>query len=299
MKSRVVVAIALVVQLSWAVRHADAAPVGACAEQGPSRADLEGLKVAGFEVADGARRQQIALELLACLGHEDPALRDGIAFEGLSKWLRADTLTVETRTTMLERLQRDLADATAPFGASFAALVLSEVARTDRVAAWLTPEQRATLVQKGATYLEGVRDYRGFDETQGWLHGVAHAADLLMQLSLNPALDKSQLDRILSAVSSQVAPANHFYVYGEPDRLARPVVFVLQRGLHDDAAWRAWLEAVTAPAHAQAYGSQLALARSHDTRAFLLALYAALATSTDEATKARASALANLLRPAR
>ena len=30
-----------------------------------------------------------------------------------------------------------------------------------------------------------VRDYRGFDAKQGWRHGVAHGADLLLQLSRN------------------------------------------------------------------------------------------------------------------
>src|SRR5690606_22331598 len=98
----------------------------------------------------------------------------------------------------------------------------------------LTPAQRIALVTTATTYVEGVRDWRGFDETDGWRHGVAHGADLLMQLALNPALEKPQLDPILAAVARQVAPAGHFYIYGEPERLARPVVFALQRGLHDD-----------------------------------------------------------------
>src|SRR5258705_220852 len=78
--------------------------------------------------------------------------------------------------------------------------------------------------------LLGVTDRRGFDATQGWRHGVAHGADLLLQLGLNPALSAAQLDAIVQAIASQVAPAGeHFYVYGEPERLARPIAYIAKR----------------------------------------------------------------------
>ena len=187
------------------------------------------------------------------------------------------------------------------FRAPFAALVLSEVARIDRIAAWMSPKQRNALLVAGADYLVSVRDYRGFDAGQGWRHGVAHGADLLMQLALNPALDRAQLDRILAAVATQVAPAGeHAYTYGEPERLARPVIFVLKRGLHDDVAWSLWLQGVVAPAPmadwSGAFGSQAGLAKRHNTRAFLLALYAGLQEGGDEALRARVPAVVDALR---
>ncbi|KFN48641.1 DUF2785 domain-containing protein [Arenimonas composti] len=289
----------------------------ACEGRGPARAELEALKAGGWVVADDGARQRLALGLLDCLGHPDPAVRDGIAYAALAHWLRADALDLVTRRTMLVRLQRELVHADFDgidmscvgrpaalpgpgFRAPFAALVLSEVARTDRFAPWLDAGQRAELVEVATSYVAAVRDWRGFDETEGWRHGVAHGADLLMQLALNPALEKPQLDAILGAVASQVAPPGHFYVYGESERLARPVLFVLQRGQHDDADWRAWLERVAAPAPmtawSDAFTSQTGLAKRHDTRAFLLALHVYLATSGDPALAARAAAVADVLR---
>ena len=92
------------------------------------------------------------------------------------------------------------------FRQPFAALVLAEVARTDRIESWLTPAQRVALVDSAARYVTSVRDYRGFDPKEGWRHGVAHGADLLLQLALNPAVDRAGLDRLLGAVAAQVAP---------------------------------------------------------------------------------------------
>ena len=275
-----------------------------CPPAGYDEAALQALKADGFTVEDTAERQALALALVDCLADPDPALRDGIAYEALGTWLRADTLDADTRRALLDTLLPWIAPDAEPgdgFRAPFAALALSEVARTDRVAAWLDPAARDALVEAAAAYVESVDDYRGFDETDGWRHGVAHGADLLMQLALNAAVTNGQKARLLDAVAAQVAPAGeHFYVYGEPERLARPVLFVLGAKAIDDAAWKAWLQKIAAPAPLaswrEAYGSQAGLAKRHNTRAFLLALYAGTLGSDDPTMQAAAAAIAETLR---
>lgn len=266
----------------------------ACPPAGADRAALVALKQAKFAIADDARRQALAVSLLACLDSPDPTLRDGLAFEALSAWMRADLLTVPTRATIRDRLIARLEPA-APdadgFGKPFAALVLSEIARTDLIAPWLTPAQRNTLVDTSARYMESIRDYRGFDDRAGWRHAVAHDADLMMQLARDPALDKPQLDRMLAAIATQVAPrAGHAYIHGEPERLVRPVLFIAARGLVTDAERAAWFGSITSPSPnatwADAYSSSAGLARRHDVRAFLLALHVAAMDSASPGVKA-------------
>lgn len=260
-----------------------------CPPEGWTTGQLTALKADRFKLEDASRRQSLALGLLACLSDPDPALRDGIGFEALSSWLRADSLDAPTKLAAYEQLLPVLAPAsadTAGFRQPFAALVLSELARADRKSPYLSPEQRAALVEAGASYLESVRDYRGFDAGEGWRHGVAHGADLLLQLAVNPVLDKPQLDRIFAAVASQVAPpVEHFYVYNEPSRLARPLLYGALRGLHSEAEWKAWFEKISSPAPmkawSEAFGDNAGLARRHNTRDFLLAVYAEVRDSKD------------------
>jgi hypothetical protein len=104
---------------------------------------------------------------------------------------------------------------------------------------------------------------------------------------LNPAITKPQLDRLLAAIATQVAPRQVVsYAAGEPDRLARPVLFIAQRGLHTDDEWKAWFGQVLSPkpmaAWDEAFLSEAGLAKRHNTRAFLLSLYASV-TSTENA----------------
>jgi hypothetical protein len=249
-----------------------------CAPAGYDRAALVALKQASFAISDSVRRQAFALEVSDCLADADPTVRDGIAFEALQSLMRNQQLTTETVAALRDRLVPWL---TGPEGAGFsrpfAALVLADVARTDRVAPWMTSEQRVQFVRAAADYLTNVRDYRGYDETEGWRHGVAHGADLVMQLAFNPAVGRDELALILAAVASQVAPTGHFYMYGEPNRLAAPVLAIARRGLFSPAEWDAWFAQVSGPAPlarwADAYGSQAGLAKRHNTLAFLSFLY--------------------------
>ena len=112
-------------------------------------------------------------------------------------------------------------------------------------------------------------------------------ADLAMQLALNPAITKPQLDRLLAAIAVQVSPKDSTVAYwaGEPDRLARPVIFIAQRKVHSDAEWKAWFEQVMDPkplaSWDQAFTSELGIKKHHNVRAFLLSIFATASTSDD------------------
>jgi hypothetical protein len=253
----------------------------ACPPEGWTRASLAQLKAANYLVADAGQRQSLAIGLLDCLADPDPALRDGTAIEAISTWLRADALDVPTRTRMLAALEREVqsTDPKEPgVRLPFAALALSEVVRTDRISPWLTAEQHDRLVREATAFERRVSDYRGFEAGVGWRHGVAHGADLLLQLALNPAMSKAQLQLLLDAVASQIAPPGHFYIYGEPERLARPVWAIAKSGALDDAAWQAFFDKLASPAPLaswdEAFATQAGLAKRHDIRGFLLGLLA-------------------------
>lgn len=215
-----------------------------CILSADTRTALDQWKAGGFEVADAAARNARASALADCLGDADPYLRDGIAFEALSTWMRGKRLDDATlralSRTLLAQLDGDDADG---FRKPFAALVLSEVARTDRIHAWMTPEERARMVDAATAYLRAVRDYRGYVDGEGWRHGVAHGADWAMQLALNRALEPVQASALLSAIGAQVMPGDdHAYTFGEPVRLARAAVYVLARGDLGASVATAWLD---------------------------------------------------------
>jgi len=249
-----------------------------CAPEPERRTSLLALAERGFELADAAERQRLALELAECLGDPDPKLRDEVAFTGLSTWLRAEALDEATRLALAQRLLPwvEAEEDAAGFRRPFAALALSEVARADRLAPSLPDAVRGRIVAAAAGFLETTRDHRGFDAAEGWRHAVAHGADLVLQIGLHPATTADEAKRLFDALATQIAPTGVAYVHGEPERLARAAFFVHRRGLPGDDYWDAWFAALAAPgpseAGAAAPSAAEALARRHDLAAFLHAL---------------------------
>ena len=264
-------------------------PVGAapaaCPPAGWDRAALDALKRDGYALADASRRDALARALTACLSNPDPALRDGIAFEALSAWMRQGALSIERLRALRDDLYASLdGPDSAGYAHPFAALVLAEVARTDRIKAWMSADERSAMVARAVRYETSVRDYRGYEPVGGWRHGVAHGADWLLQLSLNPAVDDTQLAAIVDAIASQAVPEGaHAYTFGEPERLAAPLLYAARRGFRDEAQWTAWFAALPARLGdaALAYRDPAWLARRHDLVAFLHAVHVGAATSDD------------------
>jgi hypothetical protein len=206
--------------------------------------------------------------------------------------MRAGDLDRDTLASMHARL---LAMMTEPdpqgFQRPFVILTLAEVARTDRIKPWMTERDRDGLVSVAANYLSTISDYRAFDDREGFRHGVAHGADLALQLGLNQAVTKDQLNRLLDAIATQVTPNDRSVAYwaGESGRLARPVIFIAQRKLHSDAEWKTWFGKLMNPAPLaswnDAFASEAGIRKHHNVRAFLLSVYATAVGSDDAGIK--------------
>lgn len=272
------VLIAATLCLAAACSHASPsapAPSGcALALQGTST--LSDWRTAGFETETP---DQTAIDLATCLADPDPFLRDRIGYEGLTSVLRGGAVSAETRRELMASLTTALsAEDPDGFHPPFAALALSELARTDRVEPFLSEAERTDLASAAAGYLGGVTDYRAFSDTEGWRHGVAHGADFAMQLALNPEVSPQSLQQIRGAVTAQVMPeSGHAYTHGEPERLARPILFMAARGEIETDDWQTWFAALVDPAPlatwGDAFSSETALERLHNLKAFARSLY--------------------------
>jgi len=245
-------------------------------------------RLAALQDLEAAAKAAFVLTLAACLENPDPATRDGYAFEMLSAALRGGSVAPETLRPLKADLLASLAAADGDpqgFRGPFAALALAEVARTDRIAPWMSEAERSELIAAGHAFLADLTDYRGFSDTEGWRHGVAHTADLLMQLSLNPALTKPQAEAILGAVAEKAGTPDHAYVFGESERLAAPVMYLARKEIFTEDEWDTWFAGLWPagdPLREAAYKSEAALAKLHNLRAFAEAVYVSGVASNDD-----------------
>lgn len=118
----------------------------------------------------------------------------------------------------------------------FAALVLSEVVRADRIKPFMSTSQREGIMMAFISFMLRITDYRGFDPRGGYRHSVAHGDDLLMQLAMNPGIDTKGLSQIRVALSVQAGTVATSYVTttagGDPDfAVLRPGVLAALKAL--------------------------------------------------------------------
>jgi hypothetical protein len=254
-----------------------------------SQSDITALKAAGYTDIPQTALDQIALDILPCLGDPNPKIRDGLVYETYAQLLRKDALSPTAKTTLFDNVLAVFTaqDDPTSFTRSFAALDLSELARADRVALYLSDEQRAKLVSATTDYLTNITDYRGFSDTEGWRHGIAHTSDLVLQMTLNPKINDEHIKDLRAALSHQIAPeSGHAYIHGESERLARPIIYMARRGSFSAEDWQNWAQTLTDPAPFNSwndmYTSEKGLAKLHNTKAFLNVLYINANESKDE-----------------
>ena len=277
---------------------AAAQAAGGCDMDWPDDHSYPAFAMRYFSGADAAAIDR----LLVCLADPNPEIRDEGAFTLWSLGLRGRSLSPALMLYANMRLQAAMAgpDDAAGVRRPFAALALAEVARADRIEAFLTDAELHALAQAAGAYLRGVIDYRGFVAGEGWRHGVAHGADLALQLALNPRLTRSDADLLLGAIAAQVAPsAPVSYIHGEAGRLAGPVLYLAKRADIDDAAWAAWFKALHPDASARwkaAYSDDAGLAAVHNSTAFAQAVYVSAAETQDPQIKRLAPFAVELLK---
>ena len=252
-----------------------AAPVD-CLDTGPALAYWQPIRESAGEAALDA--DALAIELESCLGSPNPDLRDRVGYELYTYWLRNEALTDETRRFLLVTLKANLVDPSADttLRRSFSALILAELMRSDANRPFMTNADRTGLLEVATGALAAENDFRGLEPDIGWVHPVAHLADLLWRFALHPDTTNAEATMLLASVRSKVAPVTVSYAFNEGDRLARVVATLVQRDLlpADDIA--EWISTFARPGSMErwshAFQSPEGMAELHNTKQFLRSL---------------------------
>ena len=279
------------------------AAAASAATPGHDKAFWRQIATDKFAVPAGAALPVLLGELTAMLGSPDPEVRDDIAYTTLTQWLyRQRLVPVEERRRLLREWTMALRGGIGEQGTptvlrrSFSALSLGVLAILDNEAAYLERDEFDGLLTAAIEYLKNEKDVRGFDATMGWLHSVAHTADLLKFLARSRHLRVEQQAMILSALTAKLRAVETVLVDGEDERLARAVLSITARPDFDEAAFTAWLKALSPPPRTTP-PSAAERAADQNVRHLVVSTFAVVSADTRELpslTRARALLLARL-----
>jgi hypothetical protein len=184
-----------------------------------------------FMLPDGLGQREAVDELLTLLRDPDPVIRDETAYTVLAGLI----------PSLDESICHELGDQLAGWFTdprlhvrSFAALTLAPI--VDRGLfdpSWLTQFERWYLSET---------DLRGYDEELGWLHAVAHGADLLGAFAQRQQVAPAQILAI--AAERILQPTEYVFAEMEDARVAHAIALTLNRRDLPSAEWAAWLETI-------------------------------------------------------
>ncbi len=186
----------------------------------------------GFSVPGGAADLDVlARELADALADPDPAVRDGPAYSVLTTWISTGVLDEQLPwlgSAMAARFTDDHVQAR-----TFAPLVLAWVVeRGGFEQGWVDAFER---------WYPAEADLRGYDSELGWLHAVAHGADLLGVLGRDRRIEPGRMLEL--AARRMLTDTKLVWRDQEEDRLAYAVALTLTRP-ELTAAESAWLAPV-------------------------------------------------------
>jgi len=235
------------------------------------------------------------------IGHPDPQLRDDLIYGTLARWITAGVYSDDQLRHILT-VAVDEQHLFYGFGSrdddsvltrAFSALLIPPVLAVHKQHSVLEPREVQALIAPLQRYLEGERDFRGYDTELGWLHAIAHAADALGSLMQAPDIDGGGVLRLLESLRTAAANQHHVYAHGEDERLAKAMTAGLRRPELSRAERADWLAGFRPLVHACGdMGMPEGYARLVNVNHTLRALYflvrneepvgAALATGIDE-----------------
>jgi hypothetical protein len=184
-------------------------------------------------------------DLLEMLSSPDPVERDDIAYLGMVQRIGSGSED-DDLVALGDEIAGRLEDGEIQTR-SFAALILGEVVERDQVTGLATGEAVLRWRDAFAGWYATEQDLRGWDDSLGWLHAVAHGADTLARFGRSARLDRDDLRGLLDVACARLlAPTGFVLRDQEDDRLGYALALVLSRPeLSEDDSVR-WLRPVAA-----------------------------------------------------
>lgn len=215
-----------------------------------SKVNWAELAAQEFKLTDPAQAAQLLPAAFRLLASPDPSKRDEIAYPAIATWLEQGYLDGEL--PQLGATVTQLFQAPKVHTRSFAALILAEVLTRDMQVRTLKPATLHDLIKAWSEWYVHEQDLRSHTPKMGWLHALAHGADVAAVLARHPLMTKRELNTVLDVMLSRIQSVTTVPAQFEDDRLAFALFLLLERSSEaDQQQWLTKFEKVLQPTWGQ------------------------------------------------
>ncbi len=188
--------------------------------------------------------------MLASIGVPEDELRDKVNYRLFIELLSAQMIPTDLMQHLVEVLPTQnflykgitSGEPDDVFTRSFAALWLTGLFYVDQQTSFLTVEQAQLAMEQSLSYLSKEKDVRGFVEIKGWVHSMAHGADLATAILSHPHVKLQYAAVILQGVKESFWKGR-VYTDDEDERLVKIFEALAKSNFSEDVLIE-WMEQV-------------------------------------------------------
>ncbi len=192
--------------------------------------------------------------MLAHIGDPDPTMRDDLIYMTLATWISRGYFQPDQLRDILNKLLDEkhlfwgLGESgnDTIFTRSFSVLMIQPIVAQHLKEPFLTHGETLNLMDSVLRYLAHEQDMRGYDAAKGWVHAVAHTADVFEELVQCEGLQKAELLRVLAAIRGVMSTVNTVFQYEEDERMVTAVIQIWKRNLLSHEEIQDWLQGFVA-----------------------------------------------------
>ena len=197
--------------------------------------------------------------LLDHLGDPSPEIRDNLVFTSFARGIQEELFSQEQFHFIAEGissdggLDKEIDKVGLPtLERSFRALIYANLLSADGnqhslYYQVLKTDIRNTMLDQGLRYLSKEKDTTGFSSQYGWVHSVAHGADLLTEVVCHPDFPKNKIHEVFDILGQLFKRITIRFTDDEDWRLARVIYEPILQGKVDQATLASWIKSLDFP----------------------------------------------------
>ncbi|WP_430788280.1 DUF2785 domain-containing protein [Virgibacillus flavescens] len=194
-----------------------------------------------YKLDDTIDLSELTQSMMREIGNLDSVLRDELIYSSFSQMILQGLYADKELENLLnqcldyEHLFYEIGKTgdDSVFTRSFSLLIIAVILHVNLQKNFLSSADIEKVCQSLLKYLDAEQDTRGLVPGRGWAHSIAHVADALDELVKQPKLLPEKLEEIYSAILNKITISIECFTFDEDERLAIPVVSLLQKGLSE------------------------------------------------------------------
>jgi len=225
---------------------------------------LEKLSENDFHLKEKETAEKLLPPMLDFIVDPDPILRDELIYSAFCAFVEDDCFSEKTLSELTDKLicedyifwHINEDDVLGVFRRSFSVLFLAQTLSRHAIKPYLSEKQIDNVKNALIKYFISEQDLRGYDETYGWAHAVAHTSDAFCAL-LGCGITQKDCEEILYAIQNKFMCGKKVFDAEEDERAASFIYEILIKTKTNKAFLIEWLKDFAKASEIAEYFSRL------------------------------------------